>query len=47
MSRINPAIVTAKFTYMNKYLRKLKEIMDVPLNEYTDSLNHDLAQRCL
>ncbi|MFM7888053.1 MAG: type VII toxin-antitoxin system HepT family RNase toxin [Pseudanabaena sp.] len=47
MSRVNPAIVVAKFAYMNKYLRKLKEIMDVPLNEYIDSLNHDLAQRCL
>lgn len=47
MSRVNPAIVIAKFAYMNKYLRKLKEIMDVPLNEYIDSLNYYSAQRYL
>lgn len=47
MSRVNPAIVTAKFAYMTKYLRELKEIMGIPLEEYLDSLKHYSVQRYL
>lgn len=47
MSRVNPAIVVAKFAYMNKYLRYLKEIMGIPLDEYLDSLKHYSVQRYL
>jgi uncharacterized protein YutE (UPF0331/DUF86 family) len=47
MSRVNPAIVIAKFAYMNKYLRYLKEIMGIPLDEYLESLKHYSAQKYL
>jgi uncharacterized protein YutE (UPF0331/DUF86 family) len=47
MRRINPAIVHAKFTFMNRYLKDLTRFRGMPLEEYLESDKHYVVERLL
>jgi len=47
MSRVNPAIVTAKFAYMKQYLQDLIRFRDISLEDYLNSDNHYVVERLL
>ena len=47
MSRVNPAIVTAKFAFMNQYLQDLVSLGDFSLEDYLNSNNHYAVERLL
>lgn len=47
MSRVNPAIVTAKFAYMKQYLEDLIRFRDLSLEDYLKSHNHYVVERLL
>ena len=47
MSRVNPAIVIAKFAYMKQYLEDLIIFRDISLDDFLNSHNNYVVERLL
>ena len=47
MSRVNPAIVIAKFAYMKQYLEDLIMFRDISLDDFLNSHNNYVVERLL